>query len=180
MIKMLNADQWKIMKEISIVSKNRHDIEIVVGTIYYQRDITKNYKLGNDHEPDKIIRLINYPKQDLFPQDNLDNLILSAITNKFPNSFVKSYEIFFNADSAKFEHFRKRPSEKAIIEVRPDFSQVNYQSLVENSFSLYRKEINIYQEFLKDSIQFQFFSSICDFATHGETIKKLNEIIEFL
>ncbi|SHG90087.1 hypothetical protein SAMN05444388_10545 [Flavobacterium johnsoniae] len=176
---MLEPHEWKIMKEISIVSKNSYDVEIVIGVVYYQREITPIYKLGEDPEPNNIIRLINYPRQELFPHDRSDELILNAIKNKYPKSTVRNYEIFFTADKEKFEHLMKRPAEKAIIEIRPDFSQVEYSSLVGKEFRLFRKDINIYREFTRESVQYQFFSTTCNFTKHEEIIDEL-EKIEFL
>ena len=44
-IKMLEFEDWKIMKEIHIVSHNSYDQEIVIGVIDYLRNIQTDYYL---------------------------------------------------------------------------------------------------------------------------------------
>jgi len=173
---MLDFPDWRILKEINIVSKTSFDQEIVIGTIVYLREISKDYFLKDDEEKNQLLRLLHYPKQELFPQDILDDIILNAIKEKFPKSFVKNSEVAFTSDLEKIERTQSKPFENAFLEVRPNFSQVDLYPLVGKIFNFFRKEIRIYQDFTKESIMGHYFTGICDYDNHEETFKKLNKI----
>lgn len=175
---MLDFQDWKIMKEIYIVSQNSYDQEILIGEIAYLRKIQKDYYLENDPEPDEFLRLLNYPKQELFPQDYLDEIILNSVKDKYPKSFVRNTEISFDSDIKKIKIITHVPKQIATFEVRPNFSQINL-SIFRQSFNFFIKNINIYQHFTADSIKGKYFTGICDFNTQKETYQKLDEI-EFL
>ena len=177
MIKILDLTEWKIIKEINIVSKNNYEAEIIIGKIYYKRNITKDYKLGDDPEPDRIIKLLNYPQQELFSHDESDELILSSVKERYPKSFIRSYQVTFSADLERFEYAIRRPKEIATMHIRPDFSNIDYTTLAGKTFSSFDKEVNVYQEFTRESIQSLFFSSLCDFARHEDIVKKLEDIV---
>lgn len=178
-IKMLDFQDWKIMKELNIVSQTSYDQEIVIGVIAYLRNIHKDYYLKNDPEPNEFLRLLNYPKQELFPQDYLDEIILNSIKDKYPKSFVRNTEISFDSDEEKIKIITQVPKHTARFEVRPNFSQVDLSKFVGQTLNFFIKDINIYQHFTADSIKGKYFTGICDFGTQSETYQKLNEL-EFL
>ncbi len=178
-MKMLDFQDWKIMKEIHIVSQNSHKQEIVIGVIAYLREIKRDYYLKNDPEPNEFLRLLHYPKQDLFPQDYLDEIILNSIKNEYPKSFVRNTEISFDSDIEKIKIITQVPKQTARFEVRPNFSQVDLSKFVGQTFNFFIKNINIYQHFTSDSIKGKYFTGVCDFKTQTETYKKLDEI-EFI
>ena len=173
---MLDFQDWRILKEINIVSKTNYDQEIVIGTIIYERNISKDYYLKEDSEPNNFLRLLNYPKQELFPSDFIDEIILNAIKDKFPKSFVKNYEIAFNSDLEMINRIQSKPFELTTLEVRPNFSQIDLNSLIGKSFNFFQKEIRIYQDFTKESIRGHYFTGICDYENHIETFNKLDKI----
>lgn len=176
---MLDFKDWKIMKEIHIVSHNSYDQEIVIGVIAYLRSIQTDYYLKKDTEPNEFLRLLHYPKQELFPQDYLDEIIFNSIKDKYPKSFIRNTEISFDSDIEKIKIITQVPKNTAKFEVRPNFSQVDLSKLVGQTFSFFIKDINIYQHFTADSIKGHYFTGICDFEKQSETYQKLNEI-EFL
>lgn len=176
-IKLLDQEEWKIVKEINVVSTNQYGVEIIIGVIIYDRGITQDYKLNDDPEPNQIKRLIDYPKQDLFTHDELDELILNAVKNKFPKSSVRSYQVLWDSDEKRFNYLLKRPSEKAILEIRPDFSSIDLYNLKGKTFPVFYKEINIYQDFTLESIKSHFFTANCDFERSESIITELNKIV---
>ncbi len=178
-IKLLDFNDWKIMKEIHIVSQNSYDQEIVIGVIAYLRKIQKDYYLKDDPEPNQFLKLLNYPKQELFPKDNLDEIILNSIKDKYPKSFVRNTQISFDSDLEKIKIITQVPKQIATIEVRPNFSQIDLSKILGQSFNVFYKSVNIYQHFLADSIKGLYFTGNCDFENREETIKQLFEI-EFL
>ena len=178
-IRMLDFKDWKIMKEIHIVSQYSYDQEIVIGVIAYLRNIQKDYYLKNDPEPNEFLKLLHYPKQELFPQDYLDEIIFNSIKDKYPKSFVQNTEISFDSDEEKIKIITQVPKQTAKFEVRPNFNQVDLSKLVGQTLRFFIKDINIYQHFTADSIKGKYFTGICDFENQSETYQKFNEI-EFL
>lgn len=176
-IKLLDQKDWKIVKEISVVSTNQFGVEITIGVIIYDRQITSDYKLNDDPEPNQIKRLLDYPKQELFTNDELDELILSAVKSKFPKSFVRSHQVLWDSDKKRYDYLLKRPSEKAFLEIRPDFSSIDIYSLNGKTFTVFNKEINIYQDFTLESIKSHFFTVNCDFERRESLITELYKII---
>jgi len=179
MIKMLDFQDWKIMKEISIVSNNSYEQEIVIGVICYLRKVQRDYYLQEDQEENKFLRLLNYPKQELFPQDTIDEIILNAVKDQYPKSFVRNTQISFNSDLEKIKIITQVPKQSAKLEVRPNFSQVDLSTLVGKELDFFIKDINIYQHFTSDSIKGKYFTGICDFQSQKDVYKKLDEV-EFL
>lgn len=176
-IKLLDQKDWKIVKEISVVSTNQFGVEITIGVIIYDRQITSDYKLNDDPEPNQIKRLIDYPKQELFINDELDELILNAVKSKFPKSFMISHQVLWDSDEKRFDYFLKRPCEKAMLEIRPVFSSIDLYNIKGKTFPVFNKEINIYQDFTLESIKFHFFTANCDFERSGSLITELNRIV---
>ncbi len=178
-IQMLDFQEWKIMKEIHIISQNSYDREIVIGRIVYLREVQNDYYLEKDSEPNEFLRLLNYPKQELFPQDLIDEIILNAVKEQFPKSLVRNTQISFDSDLEKIKIITQVPKQTAIFEVRPDFSQVDLSTLVGKQLNIFIKNINIYQHFTTDSIKGKYFTGICDFHNQKDIYKKLDEV-EFL
>lgn len=176
-IKFLDQEDWKILKEISIVSTNQYGVEITIGVIIYDRQITSDYKLKEDPEPNQIKRLLDYPKQELFTNDELDELILNAVKSKFPKSFIRSHQVLWDSDEKRFDYLLKRPSEKAILEIRPDFSNIDIYTLSGKTYPLFKKEINIYQDFTLESIKSHFFTANCDFERRENLITELYKVV---
>ena len=176
---MLDFKDWKIMKKIHIVSQNSYDQEIVIGVIAYLRNIQKDYYLKNDPVPNDFLRLLQYPKQELFPQDYLDEIIFNSIKDKYPKSYVRNAEISFDSDKEKIKIITQMPKHTVKFEVRPNFNQVDLSILVGQTFRFFIKDINIYQHFTADSIKGKYFTGICDFDKQSDTYQKLEEI-EFL
>lgn len=176
---MLDFQDWKIMKEISIVSNNSYEQEIVIGVIGYLRKVQRDYYLQEDPEENKFLRLLNYPKQELFPQDTIDDIILNAVKDQYPKSFVRNTQISFNSDLEKIKIITQVPKQNAKLEVRPNFSQVDLSTLVGKELNFFIKDINIYQHFTSDSIKGKYFTGICDFQSQTDVYKKLDQV-EFL
>lgn len=176
---MLDFNDRKIMKEIHIVSQNSYNQEIIIGVIAYLRKIQRDYYLKNDTEPNQFLRLLNYPKQELFPNDELDDIILDSVKEKYPKSFFRNTQISFDSDRDKIKIITQVPKQTAIIEVRPNFGQIDLSNFFVQSFNIFYKNINVYQKFMADSIKGLYFTGTCDFANQEDTYKQLDEI-EFL
>lgn len=175
-MKLLELNDWKIVKQINIISKNSYGVDIAIGQILYEREINNSYKYNDDSNEHRITQLINYPKQSCFPTDEIDEIILGSIKDKYPDSFVTNYQIIFDSDSERILHFINRPKEEAYLEVRPDFSQIDLNKLYGQEIQIFRKKINIFQDFTLDSIKNQYFIGYCDYARHKDIFSKLDAI----
>lgn len=175
-INLLNIEDWKIMKEITLISDNSHNQEI--GVICYLRKVNEKYRLQEDPEPDMFRKCLDYPKQALFPEDNLDKIILSSIKKQCPNSSVQNRLILFNTDRDMIDTIRQTSRQTAIFDVMPFWEQ-NDLAKYGNGFEIFRKEINIYQRYTKESIKNKRFVGYCDFNSCQDTYKRLDKI-EFL
>jgi|TARA_B100000745_G_C19920257_1_gene309293 hypothetical protein len=179
MIKMLDFQEWKILKEIHLVSMNSHQQEIIIGVIGYLRKVKQDYHLQEDTEENEFLRLLNYPKQELFPKDEIDEIILTAVQDQFPKSFVRNTQISFDSDLEKIKIITQVPKQTARLEVRPNFTQVDLSTLVGQNLNFFMKDIHIYQHFTQDSIKGKYFTGVCDFDKQDEVYGKLDQV-EFL
>ncbi|AZA92981.1 Uncharacterised protein [Chryseobacterium nakagawai] len=175
-MKLLESNEWKIIKQINIISKNSYAVDIAIGQIIYERDINDEYKYNDGSDDHRITKLINYPKQNCFPTDEIDEIILNSIRDKYPNSFITNYQIIFDSDSERILHFINRPKEEAYLEIRPDFSKIDLNTLYGQEIEIFRKKINIYQDFTLDSIKNQYFVGYCDYSRHKNIFNKLDTI----
>ena len=74
----------------------------------------------------EFLRLLNYPKQELFPNDELDDIILNSVKEKYPKSFIRNTQISFDSDIEKIKIITKVPKQISTIEVRPNFGQIEF------------------------------------------------------
>lgn len=175
-MKLLELDDWKIVKQINIISKNSYAVDIAIGQIFYEREINDDYKYNDESNEHRITQLINYPKQSCFPNDEIDEMILDSIKDKYPDSFITNYQIIFDSDSERIIHFINRPKEEAYLEVRPDFSQIDLNTLYGQEIEIFRRKVNIYQDFTLESIRNQYFIGYCDYFEHKSVFNKLDKI----
>ncbi|RZJ47997.1 MAG: hypothetical protein EOO44_21695, partial [Flavobacterium sp.] len=151
-MKMLDMQDQKIIKQINIISKTPHGTDTVIGLAVYDREINNNYKYQDGTTENRISKLINYPKQEHFPSDAVDQMILNSIKEIYPNSFITNYHLIWDNDIERIKHFLDRPKEEAFLEVRPDFSQIDLKTLLGKNIDIFRRKINIYQNYSLDSI----------------------------
>ena len=175
-MKLLEMNEWKIVKQINIVSKNSFGVDITIGYIIYEREISPDYKYIDDESEDGITKLLNYPKQNCFPSDDIDLSIVNAIKEKFPNSFVSNYQIVFDTDKERFSHLLSRPNEQAFLEIRPNFSNIDLNALRGITIEIFRKKINVYQDFTLDSIKNLYFIGECEYDNSRTIFEKLDKI----
>ncbi len=156
----LNFKDWKIIKEINIISSNDFGQKIIIGKVIYTRNYI-DYQNNNSNT---------------YPQDEVDNIILSSITDKFPESFVSNGQINTDNDLDRFNHSIKRPKEKAILEIRPNFSNISLTEIAEQSMEILRIEINIYQEFTNESIKNKYFTGVCNYQNINSIYEVFSKI----
>jgi glycerophosphoryl diester phosphodiesterase len=179
-IKILPVDEMRIVKRINIISQTQFDPEAVIGYVFYERQFSQDYKLAerikNENDP---FNLAPYPTQKDFPNDEIDEIILNAVREKFSKSSVRDEIMFSTFDIDQLNNFINRPSAKANFIVKPDFNGQDLNWLVGRSYNTFAKEINIYVNGSLKLIENLAFWGICDFARHEEIYTRL-DLIKFL
>lgn len=123
-IKFLPLDQMRILKQIFIVNENKYDREVAVGYILYERKLTKEYKFSETPKEERDFRYyLEYPRQDSYPNDEVDDLILQSIKNTYPKSYLKNHSIICNVDTEKYDVLKKPENQPSVINVSPDFQE---------------------------------------------------------
>jgi len=146
-IEFLPIEEMRIVKQI-IVMTHSNDRDISLGYILYERKFTEEYKLKETPEEERDFSYyLEYPKQDTFPNDNIDDLILQAFRNQYPKSILRNHSVLCNIDVRNIETLKNRPVEQFFLEITPDFSGTDIYSLAGKSFDIYQKEINLYADF---------------------------------
>ncbi len=145
--------------------------------ILYEREFSKNYKFKETKEEEKDFSyFISYPRQEDFPTDYIDNLILQAIQNNFPKSFIENQLIFTTSDIKQFKNLINRPFENSTITIRPDFAGQEYEKLIGVEFKAFYKDIRIFVDGSSQLIKGLNFYGNCNFEKRNEIIQRLEEI----
>ena len=95
-IRIIPNISWKVIKKIPIIKDDNN-----WGEVLYLRDLSSNYKMSPKvrTEQEKWDNFFNKGvPQDEFPQDKLDDLILSKIREFSPESNVYSSLLLFNTE----------------------------------------------------------------------------------
>jgi Mor family transcriptional regulator len=177
LITVLPESELRILKQIFIVTESRHKNDISIGYILYERKFAEGYTLKETPIEERDFKYyLEYPRQDSFPKDNVDDLILQSVRNSYPKSIVKNHSIVCNVDKEKIDLFRKRPVEKSFIKITPDFSNTDFRVLAGKQFKYAQKELNIYADYnLEEITNLSFFGSYN--YNDNLILDKFNEVI---
>lgn len=178
--KVLPIEEVKIIKRINIVSQDRFGNDIIIGFILYQRGFSADYKFKETKEEDRdFAYFISYPRQEDFPTDSIDDLLLQTIQNNYPKSYIFNQLKFTTSDVEQFKNLINRPSEKSDLVIRPDFTGQQYERLVEIDFTSFNEEIKVFVEGSSQLIKGLNFYGNCNFENRNEIYQQLEEI-EFI
>ncbi|MGE6355331.1 hypothetical protein ACQKCJ_15800 [Flavobacterium sp. NPDC079362] len=152
-VNVLPQNEIRIIKEIIIVS-DQENRDTSLGSIFYERYFSSEYKIEEIEEENRdFTYYLNYPKQEYFPIDDLDGIILQSIKNSFPKSSIRNFIYFSTGDVERLENLKNRPIEKTTIMFSPLLISQNYQTLSNSSQQFYRPEINIYRDSKKQDVE---------------------------
>lgn len=153
-ISFLPIEDMRILKQIIIVSDFPRDREISVGYIVYERRISDKYKFKKaDEKRTEFIYLENFPKQDLYPHDYVDDIILQAVQNQYPKSVVRNDHLLFNVDQEKIIRLKNRETVKSQISFTPNFLNFDIFSDERRSFDGLIMPVSIFNDFALDYIR---------------------------
>lgn len=153
-ISFLPIEDMRILKQIIIVSDFPRDRELSVGYIVYERTLTNSYRLKEvDKKSNDFNYLMDFPKQELYPHDNIDDIIFQAVQNQYPKSVVRNHHLLFNVDQEKVKRLKDRETVVSQISFTPDFSSFDIFSNGRRSFDGLVKQVTIFNDFSLDYIR---------------------------
>ncbi len=175
-ISVLPMEEIRVIKQIMLISEFANNREYSIGYILYERKLTDNYKFKETPKEKKDFSdYLEYPRQDSYPNDNVDEIILQSIRNTFPKSTLRNYSLICNVDIDRVKILQNRPIEQSEITFTPDFSQVDIYELAGKSFNGLRKPVKIYSDFTKESIQNLYFQGYYNLEDR-EILNKIDKI----
>lgn len=179
-IKALNVDEFKVLKQIIIIDDKKFG-ETTIGNILYNRDFSNNYKFKKDlenNEESDILRLLKeYPKQENYPNDRIDDIIFKSVKDEYPKSILHNHLIIFNTDIEKLERLKNKNKLCGIMFFEPIFE--DYSDLSKFAGKIFKSPIinfDIYSDYKEEIRENQSFSAkyFLDEVSLLDEIKKIS------
>lgn len=155
-LSFLPAENWRILKQINLISAGTNGNLFSVGIIIYERPFSPHYKMKEiSNEEKDFTYYLNYPKQEIFPSDDVDRIILNGVRSLYPNSIVVNDIICSSIDLEKIGYIQNRPSQEAHMTLSPDFSNI-YPNINER-YDCLKIAFKVYTNFSSRHLQSLFF-----------------------
>ena len=182
-IQGLNIEDCRILKKISIIADRNYG-ESEIGQIFYKRKINENYNFIKQAEADKIEKnrfenlLYGYPREENYPNDEFDDLILDGIKYKYPKSIVKNDLILFNSDLENLEILKNQnliPAKLYFIPKINDTSRIFLYAGKE--FNSPEFDLNIYSNYSTEFQRKHIFNA--EYDIESQDVNYIISNIEF-
>lgn len=125
-IRILSEHGMKVIKTISIRMSNPNGM-IHHAKIVYMRDFTEEYKMKPKEVVDerkKFNRLLNGVPEDEYPNDFLDNSILSMVQQQFPDAQMRSSLMLFSSDLRDIQRLSQSVRLDAEMFIEPNLTDM--------------------------------------------------------
>ncbi|WP_134087779.1 hypothetical protein [Olivibacter sp. XZL3] len=175
----LQINEFRILKHIVVIVDRNHN-ETELGSIFYKRELTENYKFANqqkDQEKENNANFLNGPAQKTFPSDDADHIILQAIKERYPKSYVRNDTILFNVDLEKLSVMKNRNSIAGQLYFTPEFSNADVYSHAGKSFPAPKIDFHFYSYYNPESIYPPHF--FAHYPAENQDVLKLLDTIHF-
>lgn len=160
-IRMLSSTNCKVIKTISfsfpMKTINQYD-----GKVMYLRDLSSGYRMNcrkEISEEERFDRLLHGIPQDEYPNDQLDELVLQAIQNVYPNAKVKSNLLLFSSELCNLQREIKSSHQYectiTIIPQMDDIYPLNFEGIELLSFP-----IDVYIDMMTTKINLDKYFSV--------------------
>jgi hypothetical protein len=174
-VKFLNSMDTRILKQINIINDKKQ----CIGNLFYKRKLSDKYKFKEIPEEEKDFKYyLEYPKQAIFPNDNIDGVIIQSIKKTYNLSELYNHSILTNADIGKLNTLINKPIINGFLTIAPDISGCDYNELTGKALSYFTKEIHIYSFSSKEEFNSLSFFGYFDYS--DIEIPKILENIEFI
>ncbi len=147
----LPVDEWKIVRQIIIIAPAAWGKETEVGYIMYSRPITESYKMKPVAQGDRFAYMLNSHKEEYYPKDYVDEIILKMITDAYPKSIVKYSIICTSSDEEAINRLQVPMNKKVTITLTPQLMPEDYKA--PRSFYYLRQDITLYAAWLPTLIE---------------------------
>ncbi len=181
-ITSLELKEFRILKHIQISTDAKFN-GFPNLSIIYKRKFSDDYKFSQPEAEDNSIEnriscLINeYPKQENYPNDRIDEIFFKAIKDVYPNTSVRNELIVFNVDLEKIEKIKNRKLSKGTIIFSPTLSDYsNLTKYVGRKFSSPVIEFNIYNNGLVQNKNFENFMARYQFPEEESLLDRIKQI----
>lgn len=147
----LPMEECKIVRQIIIIAPTEWGQETEVGYIMYSRPITENYKMNLSGQGDPISYLLNSHKEEYYPKDYVDEVLLKMIKDTYPKSIVKYSIVLTNTDEVRIKSLQVPMNKKVTMTLSPLLMPEHYN--VPRNFYYLRQDITLYAAWLPALIE---------------------------
>jgi hypothetical protein len=178
-LSFLDMDEIRIIKQITIYSDYHYLNNDFVGFIVYARKLSNSYKLKNlPGDETRNGFNPNYPEQERFPNDDVDDIILKAIQNVHKKSTVRNSLKLFNVDNDNWKQFQSRAHTTVSFCFTPDISGMDIYELMEKQVKGLQIPANLYNNRPREIDNEEIFNGYFQFG--NESILNNLDQVEFL
>lgn len=177
-IRVLDASEWRVLKEITLLGQIGKGTKELEAILLYTRPLTPEYKPKECHDASSFEMRVHGRKQEDYPNDWFDEMILDAVKAQFPQSKVRSDLILFDAVLERVERQKNKGVVATTILVSPDFQGVDPWANEGREFKRYSLALNVYTMYPTEEIlqNLQFYA---DYSTSEEELVGVLASVKF-
>lgn len=178
-LQLLPNEEFRIIKQVFLIPNSANNSQSPLGYILYERKFAEQYKMIEVPEEQKDFKYrMEYPSENLFPVDDVDNIILQAIKNDYPNSTVRSFLLLTNLEQERLMLQRQSPSISGDIYFQPALENYDLSSIMHLKPEVLRMTVTIFRMAPEEKIHPVTFFGKYD-LNHAIILDEIQEI-EFL
>lgn len=160
-IRMLSEHGMKVIKTLQI-EKSEPNGMIHHARIVYMRDFTEKYKMKPKEvvdEREKFSRILKGVPEDEYPNDFLDDLILSMIRQQFPRASMESKLMLFSSELRDIQQLSKCIRLDAEMFVEPNLADIpNIALQLFNGIDFIHFKLDVFVDALYSKSAFEYMS----------------------
>ncbi len=125
-IRVLSTDDLNVLKKITF-SKKLEDNRVQQAEILYLRRLSASYRMSQKEvvdEKERFERLLKGTPEEEYPQDELDQLILTSVKKQFKNAKVRSKLMLLSTDLDDLQYYKDIHCVNTTLLVTPDLSNI--------------------------------------------------------
>lgn len=151
-VRCLDPSEWRILKVIRLSGRIGKETKYVKGVLLYTRPFSTDYKLKARPDVPSIEKCLYGLREEDYPNDRLDEIILNAVKAQFPDSICSTDRILFEDDLEKVDRFKKKASITAEMLFSLNFQGVDLYVNEGELFNEKRLSLNIYTDCPREKI----------------------------
>lgn len=172
-IRGLDSSEWRVLKEIKLLGRIGHEVTGVMGTLLYTRPLTPEYKPKERPDVCRFQKCLYGLRQEDYPNDWFDEMILDAVKAQFPESMTRSELILFDVDFEKIERLKNQRIISAEISVTPDLQDVDPRANEGRRFEIRSLALNVYTMYPREEV----LQNLLFFANYRVSDKDLADVL---